>query len=71
MCAHCGIEDIDVLCIDHVNNNGAEEKFRNGSMLYQSLRTRGYPSGYQVLCWNCNHKKSLAVQRIKTDSLGR
>ncbi len=59
-CFHCGVTDIDVLCIDHIYNNGAtQKKNRTGGSFYQWLRTSGYPSGYQVLCWNCNHKKEL------------
>lgn len=60
-CANCGIDDIRVLCIDHLNNNGREEreKIGFGGTFYQWLKTNDYPEGYQVLCWNCNHLKEL------------
>lgn len=65
VCACCGITDIDVLCIDHINNNGAEQRKAMGwgrgagTVLCHWLNRNGFPEGYQVLCWNCNHKKRL------------
>jgi hypothetical protein len=60
-CARCGIPDPDVLCIDHVNNNGAKERqIRRGSKFYRWLRRNNYPKGeYQLLCYNCNWKKRM------------
>ncbi len=61
-CAWCGIDDMEVLCIDHVNNNGAEHRKQIrllGYSLYQWLKKKDCPKGYQVLCHNCNHKKKL------------
>lgn len=61
ICAHCGITDVDVLCIDHINNDGATHrkklKLLGGYNFYLWLRQQGYPEGFQVLCFNCNHKK--------------
>ena len=56
-CVRCGITDIDVLNIDHIN--GQDNMKRTGGHLYRWLRTNNYPNGYQVLCFNCNFKKSL------------
>jgi len=60
-CAHCGITDIDVLCLDHVNDNGANERKLAGlgSCFYQWIKRNNYPVGYQVLCANCNLKKQI------------
>lgn len=58
-CARCGIEDITVLTIDHINGRGGEERLRTGSSFYQMLISQGFPEGYQVLCFNCNYKKYL------------
>ena len=58
-CSCCGETQIEMLCLDHINNNGAEHR-RNesgASSLPTYLRSRGFPAGYQVLCFNCNVAK--------------
>lgn len=60
-CSWCGIDEPLVLCLDHVENNGNAHRkelgFLGGARLYKWLRDRGYPTGFQVLCMNCNHAK--------------
>lgn len=57
-CACCGETEPMFLSIDHIDNNGAEER-RSGlyaatsTSFYRWLRKSGFPSGYQVLCMNC------------------
>lgn len=62
-CVRCGITDIDVLCIDHINNNGNVQRAKDntglGQNFYKWLKRNNYPEGYQVLCWNCNIKKRI------------
>lgn len=62
-CAHCGITDIDILCIDHINGGGNTHKKSLGEggrrNFYWWLRREGFPEGYQVLCRNCNWKKRI------------
>ena len=67
-CKLCGIDDIDILCLDHINDNGAEHRrslsisgkgHSGGHRIYEVLRRDGYPEGLQVLCANCNLKKSM------------
>ena len=62
-CARCGYNNIDALCLDHINDNGHYERTvlnaGRGSNFYQWLKNRGFPSGYQVLCHNCNYLKEL------------
>ena len=60
-CLQCGFSDIRALTLDHINNNGADDrrgkwgKFINGgTSLYARLKKEGYPMGYQTLCYNCN-----------------
>jgi len=66
-CLHCGITDIDVLTIDHINGNG--KTHRKGSLtgdnLYRWLRINSFPDGYQTLCFNCNFKKYIQERKIK------
>lgn len=59
-CLCCGINDIDVLAIDHINGQGAfdRDKYGGGVKFYKVLM-RNYPAGYQVLCFNCNFSKHL------------
>jgi hypothetical protein len=60
-CACCGEETPEFLGIDHVYNDGAQERREgksSGFQFYAWLRTRGYPKdGYQLLCHNCNLAK--------------
>lgn len=62
-CNHCGFSDYRALQIDHINNNGAEERKGLGGQqvsgwrFYAHLVKTGLPSGYQTLCANCNNIK--------------
>ena len=64
VCRCCGEGDLRFLTLDHIANNGAEERKRLGSRgighaFYTYLRIEGFPAGYQVLCWNCNCGKRM------------
>jgi hypothetical protein len=66
-CNHCGISDIDVLDLDHIENDGAKERKENlfAYNLYRKLKKEGFPTGrYQILCKNCNWKKELLRRRV-------
>ena len=60
-CACCGESETQFLTIDHVNNDGAEHKrkwnLRTGEEVYRWLIKHDFPSGFQVLCMNCNWGK--------------
>lgn len=60
-CSQCGFNDLRALHIDHINNNGSthRKKFggRGGSVIYADLKRQNFPTGYQVLCANCNNIK--------------
>lgn len=63
-CVHCGISDPEVLCIDHIDNNGAKHrKELVGKRIYRWLIDNDFPKGFQILCRNCNWKKLLAWKR--------
>lgn len=68
-CMDCGFNDIRGLCIDHILNNGADErrsiknKLFAGKNFYRWLRDNGYPVGYQILCANCNLIKEIERRR--------
>jgi len=58
-CARCGLSDIRVLDIDHINNNGANERKVSGNNLVHKIFLNNFPEGYQILCRNCNWIKEL------------
>ena len=60
-CNCCGEHEFLIfLTIDHITNrkNATHKKGLVSTKLYRYLQKNGYPSGYQVLCWNCNSAKS-------------
>ncbi len=63
-CVKCGEDDLRCLTIDHINGNGAEHRKnlgnnKTGKNFYPTLRTQGYPEGYQTLCMNCQFIKRI------------
>ena len=71
-CACCGEAEIDFLNIDHMNGGGTQERKRQGrggNSFAIYLRKRGFPSGYRILCYNCNcalaHFKICPHERTK------
>lgn len=59
----CDIDDIDMLALDHINNDGASHRkevgVKNGVFMYEWAKKNNYPKMFQVLCWNHNIKKQL------------
>jgi len=58
----CGEDDVVVLSLDHVNNDGADHRKETGTRgynFYIMLRKTGFPNDppLQVLCMNCNIRK--------------
>ena len=68
-CRWCGQGDIDVLCLDHIANDGYALRtlpgryLPDGDKLVDYLRKNDYPEGIQVLCANCNTKKHVTHTR--------
>lgn len=73
VCACCGEHRETMLTIDHVNNDGAahrkklsagykKHKWRDanlgGTSVYADLVRRNFPTGFQLLCANCNVSKA-------------
>lgn len=64
-CVECGFSDQRALQIDHIDNNGAEERKALGGQnfsgwrFYRWLKEQGWPGGYQTLCANCNTIKHV------------
>jgi hypothetical protein len=58
------ITDLDILTLDHINGDGYKDKDKNGRrtggmVFYRKLKLSGYPTGFQVLCGNCQMKKKI------------
>lgn len=62
-CKICGFSDYRALQIDHINDNGAEERKSLGGQnfsgwrFYEWLIANDFPEGYQTLCANHNNIK--------------
>lgn len=53
-CECCGEKKIEFLAIDHINGGGRKHRASLKTSIYRYLRKHGYPSGYRVMCHNCN-----------------
>lgn len=57
-CVCCGESTSEFLSIDHISGwRNMSQAPRGGGKLYRWLRRNKYPSGFQVLCFNCNFAK--------------
>ena len=57
-CKCCGESRYEFLAFDHVNDDGNEHrKVVSAHNLPRWLKRNNYPSGFQVLCHNCNGAK--------------
>lgn len=58
-CSCCGEARKPFLVIDHINNDGAKHRREVGRNIVTWLCEHDFPSGFQVLCQNCNVGKEL------------
>lgn len=63
-CVCCGEQEPAFLSIDHIENDGAVHRREqgtkgSGTWLYLWLIRNNFPSGFQILCWNCQWGKQL------------
>jgi len=69
-CELCGEDDPHCLTIDHINEDGAEERKMIGGTytFYRKLRDNNYPrDNYRLLCYNCNC--ALGFNRITEEEI--
>jgi len=61
----CGVKDLDMLSLDHVNDDGAEDRkqFGLGTRFYRYVVKQGFPDRYRVLCMNHQWKKRMTLLR--------
>lgn len=55
-CECCGKEGLEYLTIDHIEEDGKQHRQRigGGSRIYSWIIENNFPSGFRILCWNCN-----------------
>jgi len=60
-CACCGEDNVVFLCLDHINNDGKQDrqKWGPGVGFYLMLKRQGFPGHLQILCYNCNMGRAL------------
>ena len=56
-CICCGENEPTFMTIDHINGNGRKHLESISTHLSAWLKKNNYPSGYQILCINCNMGK--------------
>ena len=62
----CDEADPEMLTLDHVHDDGAEYRRKtgvSGKSLYSRLKSHGWPTGYQTLCWGHQWKKEIRRRR--------
>lgn len=64
LCEICGESNLIFLTLDHIRGRKVEGHSTSfsGDKLWRYLRREKFPTGYQVLCWNCN------VLKYRSDS---
>ena len=65
-CNCCGERHIEFLSIDHVNNDGAEHRRtqQHGMVFYTWIKRNNFPTGFQILCFNCNWSKAVDKEHL-------
>lgn len=60
MCPGCKEIMFEFLTIDHINNDGSEQRGKKhpiGPNFYKWIIDNNFPDDLQILCWNCNIAK--------------
>jgi len=64
ICAECHFSDIRALSLDRINGKHKKTTKLYGDNLYQDLKKKDYPDGWQVLCMNCQWVKRYENKEI-------
>jgi len=57
LCECCGEDQCEFLTIDHVNNDGKDERKKSNfaaASLHRQIKAENFPPRYRLLCYNCN-----------------
>lgn len=66
-CMCCGLDDIDVLCTDHINNDGSSERHTSTAFYRQIIKE--YRSDIHIMCHNCNESKRISGKCCHNEQL--
>jgi hypothetical protein len=60
-CECCQEKEPMFLTIDHINGGGNKhrEEVGGGFRMYRWLKKNSFPTGYRILCYNCNCGRSV------------
>lgn len=59
-CNCCGESERVFLALDHVHGGGSQDRQKHGGQaIYYRVRREGFPTDYQILCFNCNWARHL------------
>lgn len=58
-CQCCNEERHEFLGIDHINGGGQIHRKKLFGHFYEWLKRHNYPSGFRILCHNCNQAKGI------------
>lgn len=58
-CACCGESTYEFLTIDHIMGGGLAHRKQIGTYIIGDIIRNNFPSGYQILCFNCNCAKGF------------
>jgi len=63
-CTLCGFNDVRALTLDHIQNNGAEERRLLGERGVYRKATKQYsPDEYRIICMNCQFIQRITAGR--------
>ena len=65
-CKRCGETNPDLLCLDHIDNNGTEHRRQIGgsSKMYAFVIKNNFPKNFRLLCWKCNRLEYLEYKQL-------
>lgn len=66
-CACCGESIPEFLTVDHINNDGTQERKMSasgGHHNYRKIIKKHFPNGYQILCYNCNCGRARTKDKV-------
>jgi|ERR1700675_4356233 len=63
--AECDVDDLDMLSLDHVKNEGNKHRKEVGPNMYRWVQSHNYPEGFQTLCHNHQWKKEIQRRHLE------